>query len=114
MEVLQVHRSMCLCVHAATYHNEAHRHHVNFRLFCASAATAVLCGDMGLWWGHTGQMEDAAEVMAPIYEELAIVGAEAGEPDILQHNMGLTVMVGQCTPIYIVTCMVDCSAHQTG
>lgn len=47
-------------------------------------------------WGLlccAGQMGDAAEVLTALYEKLAGVAAQAGEPSMLDDNFGLHVKV---------------------
>lgn len=50
------------------------------------------CGRMGLLC-CAGQMGDAAEVLTALYEKLAGVAAQAGQPSMLDNNFGLHVKV---------------------
>lgn len=106
--------SMCLCLHAATYHSGGSWLLLSpecllvTRNSSSCCQLAVRCGVMGLWWACAGQMDDAFEVMIALYEEVATVAKAAGDPKIIHESCGLVVLVGQCTPICIEICMANC------
>ena len=73
-------------------------------------------------WCGAGQMGDAAEVLGALYEKLAAVASEAGQPTLLNDNFGLHVqVVSLLSTVCAMHCICklrlaqsSCTAQHTG